>query len=225
MKILIIEDEKELATSIGDYLKKESFLCEYAFDYRMAIDKIASYDYDCILLDITLPNGSGLDILRTLKTDGKTDGVLILSAKNSIDDKIEGLKLGADDYLPKPFHMGELSARVHSIVRRRKFEGKNKLTFQEIEIDTDSKKVVIHHNEVVLTKMEFNLLLFLIANKNRVVSKEVIAEHLTGDNADFLNNFDFVYSHIKNLKRKLVEAGGQDYIKTVYGTGYKWQYD
>lgn len=225
MKILIIEDERELASTMGDYLKNEHFICEFAHDFKTARDKILVYDYDCILLDITLPGGSGLELLKMLKKEGKTDGVLIISAKNSLDDKLLGLKLGADDYLLKPFHLAEMSARVHAIVRRRKFDGKDSLVYNEITLNTQSKRVFVNKKEISLTKMEFELLIFLIGNKNRVVSKEVIAEHLTGDNADFLDNFDFIYSHIKNLKRKLTEAGGEDYIKTVYGLGYKWQYE
>jgi DNA-binding response OmpR family regulator len=222
MKILVIEDEKFLSQSICDYLKGENFLCEPAFDYQSASDKIGSYDYDCIILDITLPGGSGLDILKELKRMHKTEGVIIVSARNSLDDKISGLQLGADDYLPKPFHMAELGARVQAIVRRRRFEGNNIIRFKEIAINASGKTVHVNNSEVPLTKKEFDLLLFLVANKSKVISKSAIAEHLSGDDADVMDNFDFVYAHIKNLKKKLQEAGCSDYIKTVYGLGYKF---
>ena len=225
MKVLIIEDEKQLARSMGDYLLNDNFLCEFAYDFKTAWDKILVYDYDCIVLDLTLPGGSGLALLQQLKKENKTDGVLIVSAKDSLDDKLEGLKLGADDYLSKPFHLAELNARVNAIIRRKKFDGKNLLTFEEISIETITKRAFVGQHEILLTKMEFELLLFLIGNKGRVVSKEAIAEHLTGDNAECLDDFDFLYSHIKNIKRKVLEAGGMDYIKAVYGVGYKWRYE
>lgn len=222
MKILIVEDEENLAKSIAAYLKNESFLCECAYTFRDAFDKICSFDYDCILLDITLPDGSGLRLLQDLKKMDKTDGVLVISAKNSLDDRLKGLKLGADDYLPKPFHMAELAARVHAIVRRRRFEGKDSIQVEEILLDLAAKTIHVNTVKVPLTKSEFDLLLFLISNKNRVVSKTAIAEHLAGEEADLMNSFDFIYAHIKNLKRKLTEAGCKDYIDTVYGLGYKF---
>lgn len=222
MKILIVEDEENLAKSIAAYLKNESFLCEYAFTFPDALEKISAFDYDCILLDITLPGGSGLQLLQELKKMNKTDGILIISAKNSLDDRLKGLKLGADDYLPKPFHMAELGARVHAIVRRRKFEGNDIVRFEEILLDLAAKVIHVRGEKVPLTKSEFDLLLFLISNKNRVVSKMAIAEHLTGDDADMMDSFDFIYAHIKNLKRKLTASGCHDYINTVYGLGYKF---
>lgn len=222
VKILIIEDEENLSKSIAAYLKSESFLCECAYTFPEALEKIGLFDYDCILLDITLPGGSGLQLLQELKKMNKTDGVLIISAKNSLDDRLKGLKLGADDYLPKPFHMAELGARVHAIVRRRKFDGNDVVRFEEIVLDLAAKAVHVNAEKVPLTKSEFDLLLFLISNKNRVVSKMAIAEHLSGDDADLMDSFDFIYGHIKNLKKKLTAAGCQDYINTVYGLGYKF---
>jgi len=222
VKILIVEDEENLAKSIAAYLKSESFLCECAHTFEGAFEKIGLFDYDCVLLDITLPGGSGLQLLRELKKMDKTDGVLIISAKNSLDDRLTGLNLGADDYLAKPFHMAELGARVHAIIRRRKFEGKDVLLMEEIMLDLAAKTVYVQNVKVPLTKSEFDLLLFLISNKNRVVSKVAIAEHLAGEDVDLMDNFDFIYAHIKNLKRKLTEAGCKDYINTVYGLGYKF---
>lgn len=223
MKILIIEDEPELAKSISSYLEGEKYVCEIASSFKNAYDKINIFYYDCILLDIMLPDGNGLRLLEELIAEKKQDGVIIISAKDSVEDKIAGLKIGADDYIPKPFHLSELSARIYSLIRRKQFDNTNKIKINELSIDLLAKKVVAHNNVISLTKTEFDLLLFLIGNKNRVISKAAIAEHLSGDMANMMDNFDFIYSHIKNLKRKLMEGGCEDYIKTVYGTGYKWE--
>jgi DNA-binding response OmpR family regulator len=223
MKILIIEDEKELANSMASYLKGESYVCEFAATFKDAIAKTAIYEYDCILLDLMLPDGDGLKILESLKLDNKQDGVIIISAKDAIEDKITGLKLGADDYLPKPFHLSELSARIYSIIRRKQFGNANKIQVNELQVDLLAKVASVNNHLVQLTKKEFDLLLFLLGNKNRTISKAALAEHLSGDMADMLDNYDFVYAHIKNLKKKLADAGCTDYIKTAYGMGYKWE--
>ncbi len=220
MKVLIIEDEKELSDSIATYLKSEDYICEVAGDYNKALDKIEVYDYDCILLDITLPGGNGLNILKELKANHKLDGVLIISAKNSLDDKITGLTLGADDYLPKPFHLSELSARIAAIIRRKNFAGNSVLKFQNINIDTQAKAVIVNDKALDLTKKEYELLLYFVSNKKKVISKDAIAEHLWGDGME--GNNDFIYTHIKNLRKKLIDAGNADYIKSVYGMGYKF---
>jgi DNA-binding response OmpR family regulator len=222
LKILVIEDEEELCKSIVAYLKSENYLCEIAMNYNTAIKKIDLYEYDCILLDITLPGGNGLNLLRHLKSDGKLDGVLIISAKNSLDDKITGLKLGADDYLTKPFHLSELSARIAAIIRRRKFKGEDLLKFMQITIDTSSKVAYYDGTVLDLTKKEFDLLLYFVTNKRKVISKNALAQHLWGDEMDMANNFDFIYTHIKNLRKKLMEKGSPDYIKSIYGMGYKF---
>ena len=222
MKILIVEDEKDLSQSICEYLSEEQFSCEQAMDYETAIEKIALYEYACIILDITLPGGSGIDILKELKKANKIDGVLIISAKNSIDDKVFGLKTGADDYLTKPFHLSELAARVTAIIRRKSFEGKNVLQFDNLTIDLNKKEVKVEETQVDLTRKEYELLLYFISNKNRVISKNAIAIHLWGDDMDIADNYDFIYTHIKNLRKKLVQAGAEDYIKSVYGMGYKF---
>lgn len=223
MKILIVEDEKELALDIVKYLSVQDYLCEVAENYNQADDKISIYQYDCILLDLMLPDGSGLALLEMLKRENKQDGVIIISAKNSIEDKVKGLEIGADDYLAKPFHLSELSARIHSIIRRKQFNSSNIIQQNEITIDLLGKMVKVNDSEVSLTKKELDLLLFFIGNKNRVISKNALAEHLSGDIADMFDNHDFVYAHVKNLKRKLTEAGYDNYIKTIYGTGYKWE--
>lgn len=223
MKILIIEDENELADSISEYLSEENYLCEFARTYNQALDKIGSFHYDCVLLDIMLPDGNGMNILEELKRQDKQDGVIIISAKNALDDKIKGLQIGADDYLTKPFHLSELAARIYSVIRRKQFGNTNTVRQNELEIDLLAKTISVHNHPVILTKKEFDLLLYFVGNKNRVISKSTLAEHLSGDFADMLDSHDFVYAHIKNLKKKLNEAGCDNYLKTVYGTGYKWE--
>jgi DNA-binding response OmpR family regulator len=223
MKILIIEDEVELAKSMGSYLSDESYLCEYAFTYSQALERIDSFDYDCILLDLMLPGGDGFQILEELKQQKKNDGVIIISAKNSMDDKINGLRIGADDYLAKPFHLPELAARVYSLIRRKHFGSVNVVEQNEIRVDVLGKAVSVHGKPMLLTKKEFDLLMYFIINKNRVISKAALAEHLSGDVAAQFDSYDFVYSHIKNLKRKLNETGVGHYLKTMYGSGYKWE--
>lgn len=223
MKILIVEDEKELAQDIVKYLSGQNYVCEVAENYNQATDKIAVYQYDCILLDLMLPDGNGLALLEQLKRENKQDGVIIISAKNSIEDKVKGLQIGADDYLAKPFHHSELSARIHSLIRRKQFNSSNIVQQNEITIDLLGKTVKVNDIEISLTKKEIDLLLFFIGNKNRVISKSALAEHLSGDIADMFDNHDFVYAHVKNLKKKLTEANYGNYIKTIYGTGYKWE--
>ncbi len=208
--------------SLVSYLREENYICETASDYNTAINKIELYDYDCILLDISLPGGSGLSLLQQLKQNNKLEGVLIISAKNSLEDRVEGLKLGADDYLPKPFHLSELSARIGAIIRRKNFNGSSILRFNEITIDTNAKIAFYTDSPLDLTKKEFELLLYFVANKRRVISKNAIAEHLWGDEMDVADNYDFIYTHIKNLRKKLMEKHCADYIKSVYGMGYKF---
>jgi DNA-binding response OmpR family regulator len=217
MKLLLIEDEKELALSIQKYLTDKDFVCEWVDNAKAAIDKISIYDYDCILLDLMLPDGNGFEILKELKDQNKTEGIIIISAKETLETRIEGFNLGADDYLTKPFHLSELLVRVQALIRR------NIVSFNEIHIDILSKAVKVNNNKIDITKKEIDLLLYLIGNENRVLSKSAIAEHLSGDMADMLDNHDFVYAHIKNLKKKLNDAGSGDYIKSVYGLGYKWK--
>lgn len=220
MKILIIENEKTLSESIVTYLKGQDYICEVAADFNTALEKTELYDYDCILLDITLPGGSGLAILKQLRTNNKMDGVLIISAKNSLDDKVAGLTLGADDYLSKPFHLSELTARIAAIIRRKQFGGSSIVRFNNIVIDTQAKVAMVNNNPLELTKKEFELLLYFVSNKRRVISKNAIAQHLWGDEME--GSLDFIYTHIKNLRKKLMETGDADYIKSIYGMGYKF---
>ena len=223
MKILLIEDEPELQKSIQQYLEIEGNVVEMASDYRKALDKITIYDYDCILVDITLPYGSGLDIIKEIKLKKSKVGVIIISAKNSLDDKVYGLDIGADDYLPKPFHLPELNSRIKALIRRKNFDGNMEINIYEIRIFPDERRVLVHEKELALTTKEYELLLYFIANKNRVVSKGALAEHLWGDNSDRLDNFDFIYNHVKNLRKKLLEKKCEDYLQTIYGIGYNFK--
>ncbi|MFT3934766.1 MAG: response regulator transcription factor [Chitinophagaceae bacterium] len=223
MKVLVIEDEKELSKSIIAYLEAANYRCEAADSFDAAMEKTERYDYDCILLDISLPGGNGLQVLKALKQAGKTDGVIIISARDSMEDRIKGLNMGADDYLPKPFHLPELSARVAAVIRRRRFDGSSVFTINEYCFDTSAKTVSINGKAVDLTRTEYDLLLYLASSKNKVVSKNAIAEHISGEEAEIFDNFDVIYAHIKNLKKKLAAAGAQDYIKAVYGMGYKFE--
>ena len=222
MKILIIEDEVELLESISAYLKKTGYLCEIADSYFSAEEKLAVYAYDLVLLDITLPGGNGLELIKLIRNLHPETGILIISAKNSLDDKLSGLDLGADDYLTKPFFLAELNSRVNALLRRKNFKGQNRIQFNEIEIDPTAMLILVENTPLNLTKKEYDLLLYLVINKNRVLTKEAIAEHVWGDHIDSADNLDFVYTHIKNLRKKIEIAGGKDYLKTVYGMGYKY---
>lgn len=222
MKVLIIEDEKELVKTIKSYLEQEGFLCETACSYFEAEDSLSVFKYDIIILDLTLPGGDGLDLIKLIKNNNKQAGLLILSAKNSLDDKIKGLDMGADDYITKPFHLAELNSRIKSLARRRHFEGTNELIFNEIKIDIDSNEVFINGNIIELTKKEFEILLYFIINRNRVITRESIAEHVWGDNISIADNYDFIYSHIKNIRKKIELKNGRDYLHNVYGIGYKF---
>lgn len=221
MKILIIEDEAALRDTIATSLEQEQYIVETAADYDSALEKTGVYEYDCILLDIGLPGGSGLSILEELKKENKTEGVIIISAKNSLDDKVAGLDLGADDYLPKPFHMAELLARVRSLFRRKKMEGQQYILCGNVKIDVDQRLVQINDEPLTLNRKEFDILLYMVINKNRLVNKAALAEHVWGDHIDETNSFDFIYSQIKNLRRKLKEVDAGFEIQAIYGIGYK----
>jgi DNA-binding response OmpR family regulator len=222
MKVLIIEDEKELLKDISSYLKMEGYVVEEAADYQEGSEKINLYEYDCILADIGLPDGNGLKLVEVLKSKQSNTGVMIISARNSLEDKITGLDIGADDYLTKPFNLSELNARIRSILRRRKFEGKKEIEFHEIKANPETLQVFVSDRPVLLTKKEFDLLIYFISNKNKVLTKESIVEHLWGDYIDSADSFDFIYAHVSNMRKKLVENGGTDYLHTVYGVGYEF---
>lgn len=221
MKILIVEDEPEMRENIVRSLQQEHYIVEIAEDYFSAKEKLGIYDYDCILLDIGLPGGNGLELLKDLKKEGKEAGVIIVSARGSIDDKVSGLDLGADDYLPKPFHMAELHARIKSLIRRKSLGGNSVITINNINIDTQQRTVVADEKEILLNRKEFDVLLYLAVNNNRLVNKSALAEHVWGDYIDEVNSFDFIYSQIKNLRKKLKDNNAKVEILAIYGVGYK----
>lgn len=222
MKILVTEDEKEIGATICSYLQEEGYIVDLATTFKEADEKIYLFEYDLIVLDLGLPDGNGLQLLRNLKAMKSPAGVLIVTAKNALDDKIKGLDLGADDYLTKPFHLAELNARLKALARRKKFGGFNKVEWKEIRINLDTQEVQIGEQTLDLTLKEYELILYFIRNPRRVLTRQSIAEHLWGSHMDMADSFDFIYSHIKNLRKKIVQAGGKDYIKTVYGMGYKF---
>jgi DNA-binding response OmpR family regulator len=222
MKLLIIEDEQGLRESIERYFTEEGIICESCRTLEEAISKISLYQYDCILLDIGLPDGEGFTLLEHLRSKGKNEGVLIISAQNSLENKIKGLNLGADDYLTKPFHLAELKARIAAIFRRKAFNSNNVLHYDAISINLLAHEVEVNSIPIVLTRKEYDMLLYFIANKGKVISKNAIAEHLWGDEIDLIDSFDFIYTHIKNIRKKLMDATQKDYIKSVYGVGYKF---
>ena len=223
--MLVIEDEKGLAESVAAYLTKEGFVCEIAMTYAEADEKIFLYTYDCIIVDLTLPGGDGFSLIQSLKKITATTGIIIISARDSLEDKIKGLEIGSDDYLIKPFHLSELNARVKSLIRRRNFGGQNEIWFREIRVLPNSRKVFINGQETALSRKEYDLLLYFLSNIDVALTKTSIAEHLWGDQIDSADSLDIVYSHIKNLRRKLVEKGSSDYVRSIYGIGYKFGFN
>lgn len=223
MKILIIEDNPLLLDMLEQTLQSTGYKCETATKYAEAAEKIVMYEYDVLLVDINLPDGSGLDLIRLIKLEKPSAGIIVISARNSLDNKIEGLNLGADDYMTKPFDMSELIARVKALLRRRNFMGSESLHFGKLEIDTNARLIMVNSNPLELTKSEYDILLFFISNVGRVLTRESIAEHIWGDNMDLADSHDFIYSHIKNLRKKITTAGVSDPIKTIYGVGYKFE--
>jgi DNA-binding response OmpR family regulator len=221
MKILIVEDEKDLLETIVASLTKEHFVIETAYDFYSAREKMEIYDYDCILLDIMLPNGSGLQLLEQLKNQGKSGNVIIISAKDSLDDKLKGLELGADDYLTKPFHIAELNARIKAVLRRQKLDGKNTIEIANVILDLSERTFFVNNEKVALNRKEFDILNYFLLNKNRLVTKNALAEHVWGDNIDQADNFDFIYYQIKNVRKKLQNAKAEIEIEAIYGIGYK----
>lgn len=221
MKLLVVEDNEELLDIIIVTMVKENYQCEKVSTFSEADEKIHLYTYDIIIIDINLPDGSGLDLIKLAKKIEPTCGIIVISARNSLDNKIEGLDIGADDYITKPFDVAELIARVKALIRRRNFSGSNTISYNDIVIDTTKRIVTVNKNKVEFTKSEFDILLFFFSNPGRVLTKETIAEHIWGDNMDLVDSFDFIYSHIKNIRRKIKEKGIQIPIKAVYGMGYK----
>ena len=225
MKLLLVEDNKQLAEDVSAFFREDGFITETAFTLQKARQKIGVYDYDLIILDLGLPDGNGLDLISDIQQHDPRPAILILTAKDSVDSKVQGLEQGADDYLTKPFHKAELNARVRSVLRRRITGGSHSITLNELTIDLDQKNVRVENTVLKLTRKEYDLLLFFVHNKNRLLTKESIAEHLWGDHIDQADNFDFIYNHIKNLRRKISQAGGKNYIHSMYGMGYKFVTD
>jgi len=221
MKILVIEDEPDMLDNLVRSLEAEKYVVETASTFDAAMEKVHLYRYDCILLDISLPGGSGLVILEELKELQAAEGVIIISARSSVDDRIAGLDLGADDYLSKPFHMAELHARVKSVLRRRKFGGSRLIELSNLRVDPEERSVQVEGRPLALTRKEYDILLYFISNKNRLVSKTALGEHVWGDQIDEADSFDFIYSQMKNLRRKLKEQGARLEIQAIYGIGYK----
>ncbi len=221
MKILIIEDERSLQELMTKALKQEGYIVENAMDYRSAMDKLAGYDYDCVLLDINLPDGCGLDILEYLKKAGNRLNVIIISARDSIDDKVRGLELGADDYLAKPFHMVELIARIRSVARRSRNEGELAYKAGNVVLEEASRRLTVGGKPVELLKKEFDILKYFLMRPGHTVDKAALAEAVWGDHADQSDDYQYVYAQMKNLRKKLAEAGADIEIKAIYGFGYK----
>ena len=221
MKLLLIEDEATLRRTLVDSLCQGGYVIEVAADFAQGYEKIKLYQYDAVLVDLTLPDGNGLDLVRALKADCSPAGVLVITARDGLDDRVQGLDLGADDYLVKPFHLSELNARLRALLRRRQFGGQHHIVFRDLLVWPEQNEVLVRGEPLTLTRKEYDLLLYLLANPGRVLTKEAVAEHLCGDQVDTADSFDFIYSHMKNLRKKLQEKGADNYIRTLYGVGYK----
>jgi len=222
MQILIVEDELPLMESMVSYLELEGFKCEQASSFHAGLCSIDKHEYICMLIDLNLPDGDGLDLVRLAKQNQTTSGIIIISARNALEDRVKGLDLGADDYLVKPFHLSELVARIQSVARRTRTQGEEILKFGVIRVMPEERSCFVKEKQIELTRKEHELLLYLMANRNRVITKESIADFLWGDYGGGYGSYDFIYTHLKNLRRKLVDAGCPDYIQNIYGVGYKF---
>jgi DNA-binding response OmpR family regulator len=223
MKILIVEDEQDLLDLILRYFKREGYVCEVATTFQEGYKKVNNFEYDCAIIDLNLPGGNGLNLVKILREDNANTGVVIISARNKIEDRVKGLDIGADDYLTKPFNLSELNARVKAVLRRKTNQMSNIISFGNLTVNLDERTVIANKNVLQLTKKEYSILIYLVRNKNRVVTKDSIAEHLWGDYMDDAASFDFIYAHVKNLRKKLAQNECDDFLKTVYGIGYKFQ--
>lgn len=222
MKILVIEDNIELLQDIKNFLEEEGNICEIAPDYKSANDKIGYFPYDILVVDITLPDGNGLDIISEVKKENIDVGIIIISAKNAVSDKIYGLEMGADDYLTKPFYLAELNARIKALYRRKAYYGGKEIIFNEIRIKPDSHEIFVNDQLLNLTKKEYDIIHFFVVNRHRLLTKEAIAEHLWGDHIEMLDSYKFIYTHLANVRKKIAELGGNDYIQSIYSVGYKF---
>ena len=222
MQILIVEDELPLMESMVSYLEMEGFKCEQATSYHAGLCSIDKHDYICMLIDLNLPDGDGLELVRLVRQNQSASGIIIISARNDLEERVKGLEVGADDYLVKPFHLSELVARIQSVARRTRTQGEEILKFGVIRVMPEERSCFVEDVQVELTRKEHELLLYLMANRNRVITKESIADFLWGEYGGGYGSYDFVYTHLKNLRRKLVDAGSPDYIQNIYGVGYKF---
>lgn len=222
MKILVIEDNMELLKDIKNFLEVEGNICEIAHTYKLAYSKIGYFPYDILVVDIGLPDGNGLNIIKEVKKENIDVGIIIISARNAVGDRIHGLEIGADDYLTKPFYLAELNARIKALYRRKVYNGSREILFNEIKIKPDSYEVFVNHQLLNLTKKEFDIIHFFMVNRHRLLTKEAIAEHLWGDHIEMVDSFNFIYTHLANLRKKIADTKGKDYIKSIYSVGYKF---
>ena len=222
MQVLIVEDERSLMESMVSYLEMEGFRCEQATDYHSGLVSLDKHDYFCMLIDLNLPGGDGLDLVKAARQNQDQSGIIIITARDALEERVKGLEVGADDYLVKPFHLSELVARIHSVTRRTRTRGEEVLKFGELQVFPGERKCMVKDAQVELTKKELDLLLYLMSNRNRVITKESIADYLWGDYGGGYGSYEFVYTHLKNLRRKLIEAGCPEYIQNIYGVGYRF---
>lgn len=220
--LLLVEDEISLLQVMQQYLENEKYQVTAADTFKGARKEIAKNHFDVALIDINLPDGNGNSLINDLKTQDDKTGIIIVSSDNLTDDKIRSLDLGADDYLTKPFDLQELNARIRSVIRRKQPEVGHKIEADGITLFPNNYKAVANDKEIGLTKKEFELLLYLISNKNRLVTKEMLVLHLWNINIDSYDNVDFIYTHVKNLRKKLIAAGAKDHIKNMHGIGYSY---
>lgn len=203
------------------FLEKEQYMIETAIDYASGLAKLANYHYDCILLDVMLPGGTGMQLLSALRRLGKDDSVIIISAKDAVEDKVQGLELGADDYLAKPFHLAELLARIKTVIRRKNQQIAQAICFKNVRLFPEDRKLLVGEQEVALNRKEYDLLYYFLIRPEKLIPKTTLAEAVWGDDADQADSLDFIYSQIKNLRKKLKENSAAIDFQAVYGVGYK----
>ena len=220
-KIMIVDDDRNICELLRLYIEKEGFETAIANDGKAAVQMFDSVNPDLMLLDIMLPDGNGLQLLNTLKELRKQENVIIISAKDSLEDKVIGLDLGADDYLPKPFHLAELNARIKSVARRNHPGSPDFIEYGNIRVNPGLFRVYVNDTELELNRKEYDILYYFINRPDRLINKNLLAEAVWGDHIDQADNFDFIYAQIKNLRKKLNLAEASAEIKAVYGFGYK----
>ncbi|MFA8433426.1 MAG: response regulator transcription factor [Marinifilaceae bacterium] len=220
-EILIIEDDLSLQKTVEDYLNNLGFNCTLSDTIEKGKELFDKKFFPIVILDLGLPDGNGLNCIPLIKSLWNQTGVIIISARDKVEDRVDGLNLGADDYLVKPFHLSELNARINALLRRNPQFENQILTFEEIEIDTQSNMVKIANKQIDFSPKEYGLLLYFFENRSKVLTKESLFEHVWGENSVFMDNSDFIYTHINRLRKKIKDQTGENYIKTVHGFGYK----